>query len=192
MNLYEFNVTKGYSPHAAGIIFEEAVTREAKAELTEQIKEELQEDFELKLHQKEIEMQLRLGEQKEEYDAKEKELIQKYETLIQEYEAKLEEAMNESRRNSYHSERLVMIEDPDEDTKTSEVEAGGRKTFLVRGDELDPDDTTIPLITKDQFVQRLDDLEEMKAQIKADPGFYDRVARLFADSTLLWALPMTK
>merc|ERR1719242_1501139 len=181
-----FNYGHAFNPPDAGVIFEEAVTREAKAELTEQIKEELQEDFELKLHQKDIEMQIRLGEQKDGFDAKEQEIIQKYETLIKQYEADLEAALNAARRNSVHTDPLVMLDN--EDTKTSEVDLNTRKIFTLRDDEqgLDPDDTTIPLINRNQFDQTIDDVEEMKAQLKADTGFYLRVERLFSDSTLLW------
>merc|ERR1712087_252560 len=124
------------------------------------------------------------------------EIIDKYEALLQQYEADLQAARNSARRNSYPVTMRPMNDD-DEDTKTSEVqtsevEMNTRKTFVVRDDEIDLDDVTLPLIPPGRYGRAMDDMEEMKAQLNADIGFYDRVERLFSDSTLMWALPMTK
>jgi len=171
-----FSMPMSYGTQSTAVIFEEAVTREAKQELQREIREELQEDFELKLHQKEIELQLKLTQQNETAEAERKALIKKYEKLLLQFEADLDAERN--RRDSMDGVVLLA----DEDTKTSEQM------------EMDLDAERRHSVDVDvgEERSRMDDIAEIDEQLRQDLEFFDRVDRLFCDSSLLWAMPLTK
>merc|ERR1712129_98940 len=183
-----FSMPMSYGTQNTAVIFEEAVTREAKHELQREIREELQEDFELKLHQKEIELQLKLNQQKDQSEAEKKELIQKYERLILQFEADLEAERERTRRGSMDG--VVLLED--EDTKTSEMmeERDGENENKRRGSVDVFGDHESDSVDSEQ--RRRDDILEIDEQLRQDLAFFDRVDKLFTDSSLMWAMPLTK
>ena len=200
-----------------GDIFEDAIANEIKIELTQQIRQELMEDFELKLAQKEIENRLKLNKQKEEIEAEKREIISNYETLVskienekREIEQDMTTMMNENRKelNTTHSEAMKEL---------NNVYSHNTNTFVYDNRYgLDNND-----INDDyKLSERIDDRPSInwsesnsKKELKNratqhrkkkinnnnekelkyhDMEVYAKLEKLFNSSTLLWSFPLIK
>ena len=72
-------------------IFEDAVAQEIKIELRKQIEKELNDDYQLKMQQRDIEYKMKLNKEQHEINERERKLKEEYEKQINELQARLTE-----------------------------------------------------------------------------------------------------
>lgn len=204
-----------------GDIFEEALKREIKIELTQQIKQDLMEDFELKLAQRDIENRLKLNKQKEAMNREKQQLINQYEATITELEEEKEEIMRNYDRkqlNQTHSDAMrelnlemrelrestdwdyQSVDDYKINDQTSQASAianariSDRPSIVceesLKGKIKDRTSRNINKHRGNTDYANTTCHGSMMDKFHLD--FYHKIENLFAQSTILWSLPLIK
>jgi len=160
-------------------VFEDAMTVEFKNEMKTQIREELMEDFQLKLQQKDIENRWKLNKQKEKIEAERQELIDKYEQLIAKYERDLN-------TNNVADERRS---DEQDDYKIN-VHVGQMDHLLVHSLQI----ADRASVDASSLHRRKGERKVSKPQKegKWELDFWAKIEKLYNSSSVMWSLPLYK
>eukprot|EP01084_Bolivina_argentea_P065708 119768_1 len=164
-------------------IFENAMTAEIKNELRNKIKEELIEDFELKLKQKDIENSLKLNKQTEQLEAEKKDLIEKYEQLVAKYRSDLEVTPeNQATLLSRHTNKLTDVSSSSSSTSGNIFEDEKQEIeFIPIGDTKQRQSVEIQFECDENTIQKL-----KSAVRKRQIGYK------ITESTLFWCYALIK
>jgi len=204
-----------------GDIFEEALKREIKIELTQQIKQDLMEDFELKLAQKDIENRLKLNKQKDAMNKEKQQLINQYEATIAELEDEKDEIMRTYDRkqlNQTHSEAMrelnremrelrestdwdyqsvddyKMSEQSSQPSTNTNARISDRPSIVcddsIKGRKQILKDRTSRNIKRPNTDYKTTTCRGTMDKFHID--FYQKIEKLFSQSTILWSLPLIK